>query len=136
VWLIWKTFQHTRRSIDEVVRAHGVTAAQVGILNRLAEQPGLSGAEVARRMLTTPQAAHLALTTLERKGLIARKSDPGAGRAMGAVLTEEGRRVVDVCRVDVRTVERRLVAVLTPEQRRALIELLECYVQRPSPPAE
>jgi DNA-binding MarR family transcriptional regulator len=130
IWLIWETYQHTRQSVENVVRAHGVTAAQLGILNRLAGRSGLSGAEVARLLLITPQAAHVALRTLERKGLIERKQGPAGGRAVRSVLTEEGRRTVEACRSEWRKVERRLVAALTPEERATLTELLQRYNQR------
>jgi DNA-binding MarR family transcriptional regulator len=130
MWLVWEAFQHTRRAIDEVVRAQGVSAAQLGVLNRLSDGTGLSGAEVARRMLTTPQAAHLSLTTLERKHLIERSFNTPPGRIVHWVLTPEGHRVVEACRVQMRTVDHRLRALLTAEERQILAALLLRYVGR------
>jgi DNA-binding MarR family transcriptional regulator len=86
-------------------------------------------------MLITPQAAHVALQTLERKGLIERKPGPSGGRAVGSVLTEAGRGTVAACRAPWRSVARRLAAALTPEERATLIELLERYLHHSSPPA-
>jgi DNA-binding MarR family transcriptional regulator len=58
VSLVWAAFYHTRKSVDELVRPNGVTGPQLGILNRLADQPGMSGVEIARAMLIPPQAVH------------------------------------------------------------------------------
>ena len=75
-----QAFHYTRRTFDDAVRPYGITATQLGVLNRLAERPGLSGAELGRLMLTTSQAAQLMLAALERKGLIKRTPDPNHGR--------------------------------------------------------
>lgn len=129
VWLVWEAYQHTRRALDEVLRPIGLTAAQLGMLNRIAEHPGLSGVEVARRMLVTPQAAHLALSTLERKGLIERKLEAGGGHVTRTFLTEEGRRTLASGLGEAHEVERRLVAVLSPDQKSSMADLLDMYVQ-------
>lgn len=131
--IINQAFHYTRRVVDEAARAHGVTAAQIGVLIRIAERPGLSGAELARDMLTTPQAAQLLLATLERKGLIERKLDPIHGRIVRSDLTDEGRRVVEVSRPDLLRIQRQLVAVFNAEERDAFVSLLQRYMhQSPS----
>lgn len=129
LWLIMQAFHYTRRVFDDALREHGISAAQLGILNRLAERPGLSGAEVARRTLTTPQAAQLQLATLERKGFITRKPDPGRVRLVRSYLTEKGRSTVDSCRADVARLEQQLLAVLDDQEREVLVDLLVRYVQ-------
>jgi DNA-binding MarR family transcriptional regulator len=130
MWLFWETFQYTRRSFDEALRPHGISGTQLSVMNRVAQRPGLSGVELARLMLTTPQAAHLTLSTLERKGLVERKPDTGNGHISRSFLTREGRRMVDTCEAEVRHVERRLLAVLSPKEQEALSELLSSYLQQ------
>jgi len=125
-----QAYFYTRRSFDEVMRAHGVTASQAGVLDRIYEHPGISGAEISREMLTTPQAVQLMLATLERKGLLVREPDPTRGRAVGSHLTEEGRRMFGACLADAVEVEKRLSENLSPEERRTLIDLLERYLGR------
>jgi DNA-binding MarR family transcriptional regulator len=127
-WLIWEAFQHTRRSIEVAVKRHGITATQLGVLNRLAEQPGLSGVELARILMVTPQAAHVALQTLATKGLVERKPGAEGGRVVRSGLTEEGRRVVRSCLAERGRVEKHLVAGLTPADRATLASLLERYI--------
>lgn len=127
-WLIWETFQYTHRSLDNVLRSHGVTSTQLGILNRVAARPGLSGAELSRLMLTTTQAANLALIALERKRLVERNRDNGVGHVLRTVLTDEGRNVMRSCRSEVVVVERQLMAALSLEERKMLKDLLHNYL--------
>jgi DNA-binding MarR family transcriptional regulator len=127
--LIMQAYLYTRRSFDEALRKHGVSAAQLGVLNRIAARPGLSGAELAREMFTTPQAAQLMLATLERKGLVERAADPNHGRIIRSTLTDAGQKVVDVCRADAWAHERRLGAALDEHEREELVELLVRYVR-------
>jgi DNA-binding MarR family transcriptional regulator len=130
MWLFWETFQYTRRSFDEALRPQGISGTQLSVLNRIAQRPGLSGVELARLMLTTPQAAHLTLSTLERKGLVERRPDIGNGHITRSFLTQEGRHLVDTCEAEVRDVERRLLAILSPDEQEALSELLSSYLQQ------
>jgi DNA-binding MarR family transcriptional regulator len=133
--LIKQAFHYTRRAVDDAVRRHGVSAAQWGVLNRLADQPGLSGADLARQMLITPQAAQLALSSLEDRGLVERRPDPNHGRILRAHLTPEGKRLADVCQADAHAIERDLIADFDPDERRAFTEFLLRYM-RDSLPAQ
>ncbi len=96
----------------------------MGALNRLVEEPGLSGAELARRLLVTPQAAQLALTALEERKLVERRPDANHGRIVRTYLTDEGRRVVDVCMAQGLEAEDKFLSVLDAGERRTLTELL------------
>jgi DNA-binding MarR family transcriptional regulator len=100
VWLIGEAFRCTRQSTDEFVRAHGITAAQLGILYRLKREPGRSGAELARRRFISPQGGYVALTWLERKGLITRPADSDHHRIVRSMIRPEGERVLDACLAD------------------------------------
>jgi DNA-binding MarR family transcriptional regulator len=130
LWLLKGAFHSGRRIVDEAVRVYGVTAAQLGVLNRLAQHPGLSGAQLARQMLITPQAAQLALTTLEQRGLIERTPDPNHGRILRATLTKEGRRVARVCMATALAAEEKLFGDLTTEERGTLSELLQRVIDQ------
>ena len=76
LWWLKQAFYFSLTEVNESVKEHGVTTAQIGVLRQLSNQPGLSGAELARRLLITPQGVQLALTALEKRGLIERKQDP------------------------------------------------------------
>ena len=75
LWWLKQAFYFSLTEVNESVKEHGVTTAQIGVLRQLANQPGLSGAELARRLLITPQGVQLALTALEKRGLVERKQD-------------------------------------------------------------
>src|SRR5690606_3857221 len=73
LWLLKQAFYFSLTSVNDAVKPHGVSTAQIGVLRQLTNQPGLSGAELARRLLISPQGVQLALTALERRGLVERK---------------------------------------------------------------
>ncbi len=133
LWLLIRAHRHGRRWVDDAVREHGVTAAQVGLLNRLSEQPGLSGAELARSSLISPQAIQNALDTLERRGLVERRPDPTHGRILRSHLTEQGRRLAAASVSAAVRGEAELLAVLDPGERATLRRLLERLVEQVPP---
>src|SRR6201992_3407359 len=93
LWLLKQAFYYSLTTINDAMKVHGVSTAQIGVLRQLANEPGLSGAELARRLLISPQGVQLALAALERRGLGERKQDPQHGRILQAFLTGEGRAV-------------------------------------------
>jgi DNA-binding MarR family transcriptional regulator len=124
VWLIGEAFRRSRRMIEQIVRAEGITEAQFGILKRLEYSPGMSRTEMARQNFISPQAAQVALTTLATKGLVTRQSRASNSRAVGAYLTAKGRRVLEACRVATEPVIEKFVTHLDSVERRQLGELL------------
>jgi DNA-binding MarR family transcriptional regulator len=124
LWLLKRVFHQGHRTVSEAVRPYGVTPTEMGALNRLVDEPGLSGAELARRMLVTPQAAQLSLTALEKRGLVERTPDAKHGRIVRTHLTEEGRRVWEVCKAISLDAEDEFLAVLDAQERHTLIDLL------------
>jgi DNA-binding MarR family transcriptional regulator len=127
-WLMKEAVRLTRKAVDEAVRAHGVTASQWGVLYQLAQHPGLSGAELAREMLLTPQAVHQALMTLVQRGLVERTPDVNHARIFRATLTDEGRRIARRCRADATQIQRKLLAAFDADERTVFTDLLERYV--------
>lgn len=72
--------------------------------------PGLSGADLARVALLTPQTVGLIIRNLERDGAIRKTPHPVHGRVLQWTLTRRGAALLDRCGHRVRAVERRLVA--------------------------
>lgn len=121
---------YARKTVDEAVRVHGVSASQWAVLHRLAERPGQSGAELARQMLVTPQAVHQTITTLVWMGLVERTPDPNHARIFRAVLTEDGRRTAESCRVDALKVQEVLLEPFDEDEQEAFADLLQRYLDR------
>ncbi|MBO0729091.1 MAG: MarR family transcriptional regulator [Acidimicrobiaceae bacterium] len=129
LWLMKRAFYHLHRAVNEAVWEYGITATQLGALNRLVERPGLSGAELGRRLLVTPQAAQLALTALEERGLVERKPDANHGRILRNFVTDEGRRVTRLGVSRALAVEERYLAVLDADEQAMLTDFLRRLAQ-------
>ncbi len=78
-----------RKGFDDALQAFGLTAPQVGLLNRLTEEDGLVQAELGRRMLIEPATLTGALQRLEQAGWVRRACDPENRRLQRVWLTEQ-----------------------------------------------
>ena len=130
MWLLKRAFHSGHRAVNDAIHSFGVTPTQIGVLNRLAQEPGLSGAELARRLLVTPQASQLALTGLEQRGLVERRADPEHGRIVRTHLTKEGRRIYKRC-IDLSIeAEMEFLSVLSDDEIVVLGDLLDRLAKR------
>jgi DNA-binding MarR family transcriptional regulator len=69
----------------------GVTPPQFAVLTMLNAYPGLSGADVARVALLTPQTVGVIVRNLERNGAIRKSPHPVHGRVLQWTLTAAAR---------------------------------------------
>src|SRR5215469_9766849 len=83
LWLLKQAFHFSLKTVNDAISSHGVTTAQIGLMRQLANEPGLSGAELARRLLISPQGVQLALTALERRGLVEENRIHNTGASCG-----------------------------------------------------
>jgi len=97
---------------DAALRPLGLTVPQYMALLVISDEPGISGAELARRCLVTPQTMTTVLTNLSSKGLIERRSIPGQGRAMETTVTANGKRLLTRADKKALEVEEQLVGSL------------------------
>ncbi|HYB81436.1 MAG TPA: MarR family transcriptional regulator [Mycobacterium sp.] len=130
LWLLKQAFYYSLTTINDAMSVHGVSTAQIGVLRQLANEPGLSGAELARRLLVSPQGVQFALTSLERRGLVERKPDPQHGRILQAYLTGEGRDVAATVVSDAVAAHEKVFGVLSTEEQKTLRELLGRIVEK------
>jgi DNA-binding MarR family transcriptional regulator len=75
--------------------------------------PGLSGADLARVALLTPQTVGVIIRNLERGRAIRKTAHPVHGRALQWTLTRRGEALLARCQRHARTLERRLTAGLS-----------------------
>lgn len=106
-----------RLTLERALGDLGVTPPQFVVLTMLKAYPGLSGADLARVALLTPQTVGVIIRNLERDGAIERSPHPVHGRALQWNLTHRGKILLRKCRKPVRLLERRLAAGL---KRKAL----------------
>lgn len=130
LWLLKQAFYFSLTSVNEAVSEHGVSTAQIGVLRQLSNEPGLSGAELARRLLISPQGVQLALTALEKRGLVERKQNPAHGRILQAFLTEQGRKTAAAVVHDAVTAHDKVFGVLSKAEQKTLRELLGRVVEQ------
>lgn len=130
LWHLKQAWYFALTAVNDSVSHHGVSTAQIGILRQLANDPGLSGAELARRLLITPQGVQLALKALEQRGLVARKQDPQHARILQAHLTGKGRDVAAAVVSDAIAAHEAVFGVLTPDEQQTLRDLLAKVVEK------
>ena len=102
----------TRLTLERALAELAVTPPQFAVLTMLKAYPGLSGADVARVALLTPQTVGVIIRNLERNGAIRKTPHPVHGRVLQWMLTRRGAALLGECRRHVNAVERRLVAGL------------------------
>jgi DNA-binding MarR family transcriptional regulator len=110
----------TRLAMERALAELGVTSPQFAVLTMLRAYPGLSGADVARVALLTPQTVGVIIRNLERDGAIWKTPHPIHGRVLQWTLTRRGAVLLDKCRRHVQAVERRLSAGLSAKSQATL----------------
>jgi len=125
-----------RAGMDAVLRPLGLSTSQYSCLEVLAQQPGLSNAELARATFVTRQAMDGVLKGLVERGLVTRSTTAPRGRALPTELTAAGREHLRAASTAVRAVERRMLAPLDEARRRGLRDdLVACTAALGADPA-
>ncbi len=130
LWHLKQAWYFSLTAVNDAISSHGVSTAQIGVLRQLANEPGLSGAEIARRLLISPQGVQLALKALEQRGLVERRPDPHHAKILRAYLTEEGGDVATAAVRDAIAAHDAVFDVLTPEEQETLRDLLARVVEK------
>jgi DNA-binding MarR family transcriptional regulator len=86
------------------------------------EEPGMTVAEISRRIPKTQQTISQVVARLEKLGLIERRL--GSGRGVGLYVTDAGREMAQVAAAREQELSARLRELLGEERSRALTELL------------
>jgi DNA-binding MarR family transcriptional regulator len=102
----------SRLTLERALAELGVTPPQFVVLTMLKAYPGLSGADLARVALLTPQTVGVIIRNLERDGAIRKTPHPVHGRVLQWTLTRRGLTLLEKCRHHAMALERRLVAGL------------------------
>jgi len=110
--------------MDEALRGLGLTTPQYAALSALEEEPGMSGADLARWAFVTPQTMNGIVVGLEGRGLIERRPHPTHGRVLMAFPTREGEALVARAHKLVEEIEERMLRGLDEQERLRLAETL------------
>ena len=107
----------TRLTLERSLSGLGVTPPQFVVLTMLRAYPGLSGAELARVALLTPQTVGVIIRNLERDGAIRKTPHPVHGRVLQWTLTRRGAVLLGQCRRHANALEQRLMAGVPPREQ-------------------
>ncbi len=131
LWLLKQAWYFALTTVNDAVSEHGVSTAQIGMLRHLAGEPGLSGAELARRLLISPQGVQLALTALEtpRPGGAQAGSRSTAGSCRPSSPTR-ARKVADAVVHDAIEAHDKVFGVLSNAEQATLRELLGRVIEQ------
>ncbi|WP_037367230.1 MarR family winged helix-turn-helix transcriptional regulator [Amycolatopsis orientalis] len=123
-YLVKRVQQAFRQMSDELLRPIGLSMSQYAVLVALAEKPGASSAEVARRCFVTRQSLRDVLTGLKTAGLVAVAEEASTGRARPVRLTASGEARLEEAHRVVGEVEERMLTGMSETDRRRLAALL------------
>lgn len=129
--LLKNMHQSVRQATDESLRRQRIdlSFAHFVALYTLASEPGVAGAELARRAFVTAQTMNTILRRLEREGAIERKPNPTNQRADSWFITKAGHSSLNKAQVVVEGVWSQLFEALSAQEVRQLQRLLErCLV--------
>lgn len=120
-----KVAEHAqRRMMDAALSEHRLTVPQYAALSILADHPGSSNADLARRGFVTPQTMTDILRALHRDGLVVRTPHPLHGRILQYTITEAGERARQRGDAAVMEIERRMLSGLSGNDEHTLHDLL------------
>jgi DNA-binding MarR family transcriptional regulator len=92
--LLWETTTYVELMGEAALVDTPLTLASSGMLATVLGQPGITVAEMSRRMPKTQQAISQVAARLEKLGLLERRLGPGRG--VGMFVTDSGRLMAEV----------------------------------------
>lgn len=114
-----------RRDLELALQDEGATYAQFRALTLAEFEPGLSGADLARRAHTSRQAMNQVVSSLVASDLMRVAADGANSRRQRLYLTASGHRVLARCNAVVERIESSILNGLDTQARDQLISLLE-----------
>jgi DNA-binding MarR family transcriptional regulator len=116
-YLLRQASAASRLTLERSLSELGATPPQFVVLTMLRAYPGLSGADLARVALLTPQTVGVIIRNLERDGAIKMTPHPVHGRVLQWTLTKRGETLLERCRRHAVALERRLGAGLSSKEQ-------------------
>ncbi len=124
---VWRAGERLRQGVIANIASADLDMAGFDVLltlRRNGREQALSPSALAKDMMLSTSAMTNRLDRLEKRGLIARKTDPDDRRGLQIVLTDAGFALVDGLVVSHVETEERMLAALSQAERAMLRELL------------
>jgi DNA-binding MarR family transcriptional regulator len=128
-YLVKRVQQLLRQACDEELSPMGLSMSQYAVLRALADHPGASSAELARRCFVTRQSLQDVLGGLRAADLVAVAEQAGSGRARPVTLTPIGRTRLRTADATIADIEQRMLTGLAPREQQQLTALLTICAQ-------
>ncbi|MGH7883240.1 MAG: MarR family winged helix-turn-helix transcriptional regulator [Candidatus Dormibacteraceae bacterium] len=125
VRIVWQAENAIDRALDRALAPLGLTTTMQGTLRLIADQPGISAADLARSARVRPQTIAPALARLEKRGLLRRTPHPIHGRVIQLWITEAGRQALRSASAVLATFEDALTGHLAATERKHLMAQLQ-----------
>jgi MarR family 2-MHQ and catechol resistance regulon transcriptional repressor len=126
LWLIlWKAYETLREHAQRNIASLGIGLTDFGILEMLRHKGPMPVNAIGSRLRLTSGSITAAVDRLEKKGLVARRNDPGDRRARVVHLTEAGTNLITCAFTEHEAAMERAVSGLSPEEREQAVELLK-----------
>jgi len=127
-----------RQTLEVELREHRIplSFAQVGAMFNLSVEPGLPGAQLARRASVSAQTMNAILRRLESNGLITRRPHPESRRADSWFLTEDGDAMLEQARIVGDAVFARVLSVFSKSEAEEFKRSLQRCITALDLPAE
>jgi DNA-binding MarR family transcriptional regulator len=130
-YLLYRVMTVLRPQVMAELGPLGLGLPEFVCLRILSMFPGQSSAELARNTNVSPQAMNLVLRGLQDMGAVTRPATVPSGRALPARLTSKGRALLKRAEAAVHVADERLLAHLTPTERREFKRLLHTVGSQP-----
>ncbi len=110
---------------EQRLRPLGMAAAHYTLLISVHVEPGLTGAELARRLNVTPQAIASLVARLESRGQLERRDHPRHRHVQELHLTDAGREALHAADKVIADIEMQITDGLGPDETAQLRGLLD-----------
>lgn len=118
IYLIKRLETEVTANMIKILGAYDITPSQFIILNFVGDnETDLSSAQLSRRFLMTPQSMNEVVTTLQRKELLERNTDPNHKRILRITLTDKGKEVLEICNAAMDVFEEKLLKKLKVKEK-------------------
>lgn len=113
IYLIKRLETEVTANMIKILGGYEITPSQFIVLNFVGDnETDLSSAQLSRRFLMTPQSMNEVVTTLQRKELLERNTDPNHKRILRITLTDKGKEVLEICNAAMDAFEEKLLKKL------------------------
>lgn len=125
IWSLRRAEMAVQTLKDRELRTVNMAASHYTLLISIREEPGLSGAALARRLNLTPQAIASLVARLETRGLLERRTHPRHQQIHELHLTDAGAAAVEQADQIMEGIERDVVDIVGASEKDALRSVLD-----------